>query len=354
MAEKSKLKLVGLVGVALIVAAGFYTVWWLKAAEQAKQTLGLWVEARKSEGIAFDFESVTMEGFPFAFRMVLHSPRLDLPRSGGAWSWRGPERVGFEIQALAPFRISLAASGQHHLTDPKGAKIDIDAGMLKVLLSADGAGLNGLWLEIEKGVAGAPGAAEPLRIEKLFVALETLSPADPLSLKEPTLSLDLRAQGIDLPPEINPPLGPRLETADLRAQVYAPLPRRFEEGEARAWNEAGGTVEIETLRVAWAPLDLTGDGTLALDHDLQPMGSFTANLKGAFETVDVLAKRKLVDAGDAMVAKIALAVLAKASPDPSSGVIRLPLTLQNRALTLGPARLLKLKDIIWPSDAPRP
>jgi hypothetical protein len=344
----------GLLGAALIAAAGGYYVWWHKTAEQAQETLAQWVEARRLEGIDLQLGDVSKEGFPFAFRLAAHAPKAQITRPEGAWIWSGPERLGITVSLLQPGQIVLAAPGRHALSDPKGRQTIIEAAMLSATLVANGPELNGVGIEIEKGSAGAPGANEPLRLEKLALSLEKRHPAKPLDLKEPTLIVELRAQGIDLPPETEPPLGPRIEGAELRALFYAPMPADLSESSARGWNEAGGTLEIERLQIAWPPLEMKGEGTLALDRDLQPLGSFTANLKGAFETVDVLAKRKLVDAGDALVAKLALAVLAKTSPDPPSGVIRLPLTLQNRAVTLGPARLLKLKEIHWRADAARP
>src|SRR6185312_5851696 len=48
-----------------------------------------------------------------------------------------------------------------------------------------------------------------------------------------------------------------------------------------AWSNDGGTVEIDRFALVWAPLDLSGSATVAMDKRLQPEMSGTARVVGA-------------------------------------------------------------------------
>ena len=46
------------------------------------------------------------------------------------------------------------------------------------------------------------------------------------------------------------------------------------------WRDKGGTVEVTRLNLDHGPLRLNGEGTFALDRDLQPVGTLTVRVEG--------------------------------------------------------------------------
>ncbi len=64
---------------------------------------------------------------------------------------------------------------------------------------------------------------------------------------------------------------------------------------AEAWRDGGGSLEITHLTMGWGPLGLTSSATLALDDQLQPMGSGNARIVGYAETLDRLAAARDAD-----------------------------------------------------------
>jgi hypothetical protein len=89
-----------------------------------------------------------------------------------------------------------------------------------------------------------------------------------------------------------------------------------------------------------------GDGTFALDGDLQPMGTFVARADGLMETLDLLRLRNMISIGQATAVKLMLMVLAH---QPAGGPPRLeaPLTLQDREVTLKSLPIMKVPRIDW-------
>ena len=115
---------------------------------------------------------------------------------------------------------------------------------------------------------------------------------------------------------------------------------------ATAWRNDGGTVELENLRLRWGDMEINGSGTLALDNDLQPIGGFSGGVAGFDQLLNALVASGRVKASDARVARLALAMLAKAGPD-GRPEISTSLTIQNGEMYLGPAKLGPAPRIDW-------
>lgn len=340
---RSTIRSFWLILAAAIALAGGYGVWWLKAADQARDTLLAWIEARRAQGWAIEHGAIIASGFPGTLRLAVEAPALARPSETRPWSWRGPERILVEIRPLMPNRMKALFPGRHRLDlGPKGAlDLALQSGQIEIAMADERLESGHLTLEGVE-LAGLPGASGKLGLGRLDLDLQDRRPARPEELKQPSWTAALELDALDLPPGITLPLGPRVDRARLRLALYGVPPANSGREALRAWSEAGGTLEAERLELKWDPLDLAGDGTLALDRDLAPMGSFFVTVKGAFDTVDALVKRGLVKPADSLVVKLALAVLAKNPPEGESGSLRLPISVQNNQLLVGPARLLRL------------
>ena len=120
---------------------------------------------------------------------------------------------------------------------------------------------------------------------------------------------------------------------------------------ATGWRDGGGTFEVQHAALQWGPLDLTGSATLALDDHLQPMGAATAKVRGYVATLDALAGARLIPPQAAMAAKAVLGLMAHTPQDGGPPEVEVPLTLQNRQLSVGRIPLAHLPEFSWP-DAP--
>jgi hypothetical protein len=113
-----------------------------------------------------------------------------------------------------------------------------------------------------------------------------------------------------------------------------------------AWRDDGGTVKIDRLAVDWPPLGLSGNGTLALDRDMQPILASSCAIRGLFDALDGLVRASLIKDQDARVIKLVLGLLSRRAAD---GVqeLTVPVTVENRTLYVGPAALLKVPALVW-------
>ena len=98
-------------------------------------------------------------------------------------------------------------------------------------------------------------------------------------------------------------------------------------------------------------LTLESTGALELDRDLQPAGTLTTDIGGVGPAVEALAAAGWIRAKDAHTIK---AVLTGLSPRGAGGKARLPVSLHDRFVHIGPFRLMALPALVWLGDQRRP
>ncbi|WP_139323401.1 DUF2125 domain-containing protein, partial [Roseomonas sp. TAS13] len=114
------------------------------------------------------------------------------------------------------------------------------------------------------------------------------------------------------------------------------------------WRDAGGVLELRDVTLRWGPAAASAAATLALDEALQPMGAGTVRLVGAQEALSMLGAGGVIDARTAETASRMAALLARPGGEGEPPQIELPLTLQDRRLSLARLPVLRLPELVWP------
>lgn len=337
----------GLILAALAASAGIYGLWWNGAAESAKAELERWIEARRSAGFEITHDGISKTGFPLRIELAVANAKV---AKGGRnpFSWQGPPRLAAEIKSLTPVRLILRAQGQHVL-EQDGRRVTATFGVANFGMTEGVFGPEALHADIRNAVAEGIWPS-PVRLGRLNLDVSRRFDVALEDLQTPSATLSLGLEQLALPPEAKPLLGPELARLSARISLRGPVPEALRAEPLRAWSAAGGVLDLESMHAEWGALTLDGDGTLALDRQLLPIAPFGLKAKGVFETVDALEAQGIVAPENAMVVKLALAVLAKEPPDPDTGLMRLPLTLQGRDLFIGPARLVRLRQPPWAEE----
>ena len=77
------------------------------------------------------------------------------------------------------------------------------------------------------------------------------------------------------------PFGRSIELIFLDARINGPVPDDRWPAALETWRDAGGTIDVGALRLDHGPLRMQGEGTLALDADMQPIGRVHGPAQGA-------------------------------------------------------------------------
>ena len=169
----------------------------------------------------------------------------------------------------------------------------------------------------------------------------------------PAFDLTVEAEDITLSLEPVPGLGRKTGHLGIRSTVTGEAPGvlgdRASRMEAMArWRDSGGTLDVKSLDIRHGPLTVSGDGTLALDGTMQPIGSFTLRIRGFNEALDRLRAAGLIEPRPAALAKAVLGVLARKPGTGGDAEIKVPLSIQERQVFVGSVTLAKLPVFGWP------
>ena len=334
------------VAVALpLVAILGYAVFWFTVAGVAEQQVRAWIAAQAAHGVTITHGALVTGGFPFRVDVRIAAPAAAWP--GG--SWRGPELM----LSAAPWdwrRLNWRADGVHDVTwTGKDGKVHQAALTARHLEGWGEAGRGGLprveaWLtDGSLALAGGTVTARGLLVHILPPSPDD---AEVPSDDTPRLPISLDAKGVTLPPDQATALGDTIDRLALETSLNGPIGKGPWPAPALAWRDAGGVLEIKQLGIVHGPLNLTGEGTLAIDPAGQPEGAFTARVTGFAETVEALRKAGIVDKRAADTVQVILGLLSK-GPVGGPRTLDIPMTLQDRTLSLGAVPLLRLKPVDW-------
>jgi hypothetical protein len=337
----------GLAVAAFLVAVfAAYTAFWFIVAARVEDGVAQWAASLRAQNLDLSWGAIRVGGFPLNFRVALSKVRLsDLAATAPGRELQVPLLSG----SASPLNLR-----SWQLTAPEGlnARANLAAGAVATLSAhrasgsvaiADEGGAT-LWFSLSEPVAEAGGhfAAHDL---DLWLALP---PHPPQTHTERAFGLAADLRGLSLPTVPAPFRNPVDEiTFGVTAMGSIPGASSAPAREAAAaWRDSGGTIELDHLMLRWQTIGVTLSGTVALDADLQPMGAFSGAVAGYDELLKALVAAGQMRAGDARLAQLALAMLAKAGPD-GRPQIATSFTIQNGEMFLGPVKLGKAPLIVW-------
>lgn len=343
----------------LIVAAVLiWTAIWFWFADRIETNLDNYAAARSAEQVELAWDSVGISGFPFRMEAKIVNPRGQWRAPQRSIAWTGPDTV-LRFLTAGPRVVRFSAPGTHVLqiseadsdlrleTQHQIARGRItaspDGPAKRVTLTSEGtrfsvggvlratiAAIDADWTRQHRipdsGAIDPTGTGQELSLVMTDI---DLSP----------LSLDPAARGV---------LGDTIAKFVTRISLRGDLrPRAIDSATLARWRDAGGTIELENFDLAWGPVRLRGDGTLALDARLQPVVAVSARVAGLDRLIDVLERTGQVRPRQAAITRLALAVFTRAPADGGPPEAQVPVTVQDGRLSLGPVPLMQVPPIVW-------
>tara|TARA_R110001592_G_scaffold100431_4_gene285088 strand:- start:8219 stop:9304 length:1086 start_codon:yes stop_codon:yes gene_type:complete len=328
-----------------LVAILGYAVFWFTVAGVAEKQVRAWIAAQAAHGVTITHGAMMTGGFPFRVDVRIAAPAAAWP--GG--TWRSPELM----LSAAPWdwrRLNWRADGVHDMTwtgkDGKAGKAALTARHLEGWGEAGRGGLPRVEAWLTDGSLALAGG--PVTARGLLVQILPPGPDDAPAAGDgtPRLPISVDAKGLTLPPGLGTVLGHDVDRLALEMSLNGPVGKGPWPEPALSWRDAGGVLEIKQLGIVHGPLNLTGEGTLAIDPAGQPEGAFTARVTGFAETVEALRKAGIVDNRAADAVQVILGLLSK-GPAGGPRTLDVPMTLQDRTFSLGAVPLLRLKPVDW-------
>ena len=329
----------------LLVLSGLYVAVWFLTAMNLRSGIEDWAKARQSEGYLaqYDDQKARISGFPFNVKAQLSDVAFAPPveKNGKRpWVWSA-QKIAFKIVPL-PWSIGeLHVDLSHHQKfSINAARFEGKAKKFELLLDWTSKGLpDDFSVEINNLDLENKNNSYRFFIDHLMALTNRQN--------DGAYGFDVNGEGLNLPVGISG-LGRKVDDIILRGQLSDGFGQTgLSKDTLMGWRDNGGTMEVERLQLKYDPLMIQGNGTLALDGDMQLVGAFSARIQGFFETVEQLHRGGVVRGPDATMAKVVLGMLAKHPDTGGPPSISLPLTIQDGTFFAGPVRLLEMPKINW-------
>ncbi len=338
MTQNRKICALVIAAASLIVLAALYTAWWFVLADKWRDGIGRWTADTAARGWTVTTGDIAVSGFPGALHLALPAPKASDSAGNG---WTGPAAM-LVISPFAPLDPHFAAPGHHIFTLAGHAPVDVQADSLTGSLTVARGGPKAITVAARQVTSGA------IILDGFMVEAHRLDsvpdvPSDPGA---PTIAATAEIGRLALPENAVPVLDRTLSVAHIALRLRGMIPPGPPAQALAAWRDAGGTVEIDSLDFDWPPLAGAGNATLALDKTLQPELAGSVTTRGLPVLIDRMVQTGLMQPGPAVAAKVVLGLAANDGPDgmPENKVA---VTIQDRVLSLGPAKVMELPEVKW-------
>ena len=329
-------------GAVLVIGIGAYSVFWWVAAGKIEAAATAWRDAAHAQKIDAAWRKMRVAGYPLSFRLELSDVALNDGASTPPVALQAP----LLSASIRPWNFHAA-----QLSAPDGLRITVgdDAAPLATLSAEHGSGAVALgddggttiWLSLYQAKTTALATLAARSVHAWVI----VPPGATATHQDSGLAVAVEARELSLP-AAPPGFSPTLDDLGFGVTMMGTFPAGPLRQAAAAWRDGGGTVELDHLDLRWGDMEINGSGTLALDNNLQPVGGFSGGVSGFDQLLTALVAAGRVKASDARIARIALAMLAKAGPD-GRPEIATSLTIQNGQMFLGPAKLGPAPRIDW-------
>ena len=324
----------------LTILSSVYGGWWYYVASQFESGLDLWVEQRRQQGFEITYKQKSANGFPGTVKLELMSPMIRKPGDRG-WTWM-TEKLALSIKPWAFDRLLFDVKGGHQWQVVQHGKERRIEGVAKKW-SGQITLVNGASDALSMSLSGLV-VRDLLANDAVEIADAQMTLHDLLG-KEPAFKVRMR--DVALPKTLRAPLGDQVRHFDAKGKITGPVWLGKWPDMLVRWRDGGGTLDFDSFDLDYPPLRLRGDGTLALDHAMQPEAAFSVKAEGAIATVDALHNQGMIPTGTSFATKIALGVLSKPSENGGNSSLDLPITVQDQTLYVGSIKLLKFASVRW-------
>jgi len=338
--------IIGGVGLAALLGAA-YTGYWFWLAQTFEQNLVLWVDQQRAMGYRMAYASDGPHGYPLAVEIGLDDIVIESPPGQSAWRLSTASKV-LSVSPWAPLSLRISDGGERvpcNVQWTSGGRdydIAVDGIGTTLRLSTQGdlpaIRISGDSVDVRENGKTIAGIIQPSGSVDFLPAM---------SHTESSVEFRLSARGIDFQ-AFFPADAKTDQTHDwlLAGQVKGPVPFGPLPTALAAWSNDGGRIELTQFNANWeAATEVSGDGTIALDQRLQPVGAFSAVVRGYNEAVDATVARGVMTPAQGTAVKLWLN--ARAEKDERGFKVKLPLTIQDGFLSMGPIKLAQVPRIAW-------
>ena len=346
------------------LAAVTYIIFWYSVAINLENIVGNWKSHHARQGVKLSYSKMEITGFPLKFSIHLNNPQLDLTlgtdyypkrRKKKEWIWKGRRAVvSLKPWNLNTFKLDLSGSNRFII---KNKDIIYDFISETKVFNIETELFQNTWpkkfqIKLKEAYITEKLSKKDTSVEEVFFSTGVLMNEEMVHSSTETNQnrvVKIKLKGIYLPKGLSWPIENYIEKILIELKITKNLSPFVSLKNIEKWRDSGGIIDIDIFEGVLGGLKTRGNGTLALDQNLQPLLAASANFEGIVPLVDRLDKLGFIGSKTAILAKVILGGISTRLKNGRLSV-GLPLSIQNRKLSVGPVMLMTLPPINWNDD----
>jgi len=328
-----------------------YSCFWLIMAKKIENDIYHWKRQQETAAWKFDYDKIRVSGFPWNWVFNLENPNFKNIRASNELRWSGSQ-LQMKLKPWDLKNVEFWTKGKQELhfykkSLIKPVKARIKNGWGKLTLNRFGK-IGDLKFSLDECVIQTPDTKQ-VQLNGISVTLSSNLPNKPETRAHqvPLFHLNTEFSGLILPRMAFPSLEKKISELRLSADFLGVAEGRTIKEFLSTWSQNGGSLEINHINFKWAKLKFSGNGTLALDDQLQPIAALSAKVSGYKAAINSMVLSGFIKPSLGMVLSFAASILAKKRESLNQEQIGIPLTLQDSFLHLGPVKILKIPILNW-------
>lgn len=318
---------------------------WAGTAALLTQQANAWIKSQRQNGMYIQHGEPIYSGFPS--RVVITYPAASIASgvfpTGWAWS---TQTISIAARPLLLNQLFFNLTGTHSLTLPgtPTPTLNFASTYANFELGMDSGGaISAGRLSVSELTAAWSGS------DTSTIVLDQGNFSIVSHKATNTWGIETTLHGLRVPGIFSTHVDPVIERVNFATETRLPPSHQSWQNSLWAWMDNGGMIEVHKLEIVWPPISVTAAGSMALDEELQPSGTFSANIQGFFETLDILRAEGIVRSQDSAMAKIVLGLLTRPPPNGGPPELSVSMTINDQKLYAGPVMIMKLPLVTWPN-----
>ena len=298
-----------------------------------------WTADGERQGVEFRYATLKVSGYPFWFNLRFENITLRT-KTSTTWEWRAPV-IKAKFRPWQRSRVFLDLSGRHRILGAQNILFvapKLDAIFHNLNHSTRSIAINGEDFRFE--------ISPTVKFSAKNALFKLNWNADNGTKKKSPLGINLALNSLTVPEAWKWPIANEITSISIATHLEGSIRHLRNQEGLIDWRNNGGVLELTRFSLEQGPFRLDGDGTFALDDNLQPMGSVVMRIKGSREIVEALLERNMIGIGQATVLKLMLVALESQSYGDLSQ-IKVPLSIQNHKLYLQSLKLMNFPKFEW-------
>jgi len=321
-----------------------YSGYWLYLSSNLEETIHRLSSHWHGAGIKVEYGELSVGGYPYRLEITASDVKASGLTTTVAWNWRTPV-----LRAIAhPWKLShwvtvfeSPSEIELDLASNWAAALKAGRGRMSVILGPDEL-LERVSLDLRDLRVQPNMGSDYADISRFQVHFRRGTPINQ------TVDAAVFIEELVFGHAHGYFFGQHLQEFNAEISLIGHLPVEWTRAALDRWRQAGGLVELHTLQMRWGDLDVQLDGTFAIDGEYRPIGAASAVMKGYPALLEALGRKGLISDPVVFAAELAFDLLSEPASGDGRGLLRVPVTIQDGSLHLGPVPLMAIGAVIAP------